>query len=129
MSSLTDRPAGAKRGPGVFDRLADRVAVVTARAGFFAACVALVVIWLPSLLVVPNFDTWQLLINTPTTILTFLLVGLSRNISAREDIAIQKKLDATAAALVLLLDVLGHGESQQADTLRDAVKLEKDVGT
>lgn len=115
--------------PGLFDRFADHVAASTAKAGFFAACVALIVLWLPSLLLVRNFDTWQLLINTPTTILTFLLVGLSRNTSAREDAATQRKLDATAGALILLLDVLGHGDSPQADQLRHVIGAEHDIGT
>lgn len=118
-----------RNGPNFFDKIADRVAVFTARAWFFAACVALVAAWLPSLLFVGSFDTWQLLINTPTTIVTFLLVGLSQNTSARKDEATQQKLNATAAALVLMLDMLGHADSRETDALRDTVGLEDDVST
>lgn len=114
--------------PGVFDRFADRIAAVTAQAWFFAACVALIAVWLPSFLVVDNFDTYQLLINTPTTVVTFLLVGLSQNTAARQDVAAQEKLNATVGALVLLLQVLGHGDSEQADALRHAINLEDNVG-
>lgn len=116
-----------KRGPTVFDRVADRVAVVTARTWFFAACVALIAVWLPSFILVGSIDTWQLLINTPTTIVTFLLVGLSQNTAARQDEATQEKLNAAAAALLLLLSVLGHDDTKEADALRDAVGLEDDV--
>lgn len=116
-----------RRGPTVFDHLADHVAAVTARAWFFAACVALIAVWLPSYLVVGSVDTWQLLINTPTTIVTFLLVGLSQNTVARQDDAAQEKLNATAAALLLLLSALGHGGTEEAEALRDAVGLEDDV--
>ena len=54
-----------------FDRFAQRSAEWASRALFFAFCIALVVVWAPTLLFV-DFDTWQLLINTPTTIITFL---------------------------------------------------------
>jgi hypothetical protein len=40
--------SGARHHPGMFDRFADRIATVTARAWFFAACVALVAVWLRS---------------------------------------------------------------------------------
>lgn len=114
---------------GMFDKFADRVATVTARAWFFAACIALVAVWLPSFIVVRSFDTWQLLINTPTTVVTFLLVGLSQNTAARQDTANQLKLNAIAAGLVLLLKVLGHEDSRQAQQLREAVGLEDEVGS
>lgn len=113
-------------GRNVFDRFADRIARVTARAWFFAACVALVVVWLPSFLLVGSFDTWQLIINTPTTIVTFLLVGLMQNTAARSDAANQQKLNAQAGAVLLLLRTLGHDDSDEADELRAAIGLEQE---
>lgn len=113
-------------GRNIFDRFADQVARVTARAWFFAACAALVVVWLPSYLVVGSFDTWQLLINTPTTIVTFLLVGLMQNTTARADAAQQQKLNAQAAAVLLLLRALGYEDSSEAGELRSAIGLEQD---
>lgn len=59
---------------GFFDRFAGRSAAFVSRAPFFVFCVLLVVVWAPG-----NFDTYQLLINTPTTIVTFLLVALLQN--------------------------------------------------
>ena len=64
----------ARRGP--FDRFAERSAEFVSKAPFFAFCVVLVVVWAPSYFLVDDFDTYQLLINTPTTIITFLLVAL-----------------------------------------------------
>jgi low affinity Fe/Cu permease len=113
-------PSDVAPGRTFFDRLADAVAAVTARSVFFGACVLLVVLWAPSYLVVPNLDTWQLLINTTTTIVTFLLVGLMQNTSARENAATQHKLNAVAAAILVLLD----GDHEAADELRRAVGLE-----
>lgn len=58
------------------------------KAWVFAACVAIVVIWAPTFLFV-NFDTWQLIINTLTTIVTWLLVALLRNTETRSTDALQ----------------------------------------
>jgi low affinity Fe/Cu permease len=41
------------------------------------------VAWAPSYFLVGNFDTYQLIINTPTTIITFLLVALLQNTQKR----------------------------------------------
>lgn len=119
-------PSDAENGGrNIFDKFADQVARVTARAWFFSACVALVVVWAPSILVIGDVDTWQLIINTATTIVTFLLVGLSQNTAARADAANQQKANALAAAVLLLLNVLGHEDSDEADELRAAVGLEQ----
>lgn len=117
----------ASDGRTVFDRVADTVARITARAWFFAACVALVVLWAPSILVIGSIDTWQLIINTATTIITFLLVGLMQNISARSDAAIQRKLNALADSQLSVLTALGLAESPEAARLREAVGLEREV--
>lgn len=109
---------------GVFDRFADVAARFASRAPFFAACVALVVLWAPTYLVVRDFDTWQLLINTPTTIVTFLLVALLQNSQSRADKAVQHKLNAIAEALADLMDE-DDGLDRDQDELRAAVGLEE----
>ncbi|HEX2145643.1 MAG TPA: low affinity iron permease family protein [Glycomyces sp.] len=112
---------------GFFDRLASAVARFTARAWFFSACMALVVIWAPSF-VLFDIDTWQLIINTATTIITFLLVALLQNTETRSDAAVQHKLNAIADALADLMvhmsDEEKNGLNQQVIELRDAVGLE-----
>jgi low affinity Fe/Cu permease len=50
--------------------------------------VLVVVLWVPTLWVLPSVDTWQLLINTVTTIITFLLVALLQNTQSRADQAV-----------------------------------------
>ncbi len=92
-----------------FDRFAGRSADFVSRAPFFAACVLLVV-WAPSYLLVGNFDTYQLLINTPTTIVTFLLVALLQNTQKRGERALQHKLDAVADGLADLMEHFAAGE-------------------
>ena len=75
-----------------FDKFADKVGKFTAKSWFFVACLALVILWGPTNFFM-NIDTAQLLINTPTTIITFLLVGLSQNTQERQQKALQDKLD------------------------------------
>jgi Low affinity iron permease len=88
----------------LFDRFAGRSADFVSRAPFFTFCVLLVVLWAPTYFLVGNFDTYQLLINTPTTIITFLLVALLQNTQKRSEQALQHKLDAVADGLGDLME-------------------------
>lgn len=116
--------------PGRFDRFASSVASVVARAWFFLACVVLVVVWVPSYLFLANVDTWQLIINTATTIVTFLLVALLQNTSHRHDAALQRKLNAIAEALADLMEASTDVDMPaHVAELRAAVGLEQREGT
>jgi low affinity Fe/Cu permease len=76
-----------------FAAFAGRVSKIAGRPYVFILCVALVIIW-ASLGPVAKFsDTWQLIINTSTTIVTFLMVFLIQNTQNRDNAAIQAKLD------------------------------------
>ena len=59
----------------------------------FAACVLVVLLWAASAPFYGFSDTWQLIINTGTTIVTFLMVFLIQNTQNRDGAAIQAKLD------------------------------------
>src|SRR4051812_25930715 len=74
---------------GVFDRFAGLASHIVGRAAFFAFCVGLVLIWAPTIFIIRDIDTWQLIINTMTTIITFLMVALLQNSQTRSDQAIQ----------------------------------------
>jgi low affinity Fe/Cu permease len=110
-----------------FDRFASGAARITSRAYFFAACVLLVVIWVPTYFLFGNIDTWQLLINTATTIITFLMVALLQNSETRADQAVQHKLNAIADALADLMEHLDEN-SDRRDLMRDRSELHKAVG-
>jgi low affinity Fe/Cu permease len=76
-----------------FSDFAGRVAQVTGRPVTFIACVLLIAIWASSGPLFHFSDTWQLIINTATTIVTFLMVFLIQNTQNRDGAAIQAKLD------------------------------------
>lgn len=76
-----------------FSDLAAHVARATGRPLTFALCVAVVLVWAASGPFFHFSDTWQLIINTGTTIVTFLMVFLIQNTQNRDGAAIQAKLD------------------------------------
>ncbi len=76
-----------------FTRAAAAVAHSTGRPAAFIACCALVIGWAVSGPIFGFSDTWQLVINTGTTIVTFLMVFLIQNTQNRDGAAIQAKLD------------------------------------
>ena len=115
----------------VFDRFAARAAQLVSRAPFFAACALLVVVWLPTTVLL-DFNTSQLLINTPTTIVTFLLVALLQNTQTRNEQATQRKLNAIADGLADLMEQLAEERPELGNDLRElrqAVGLEQHEGT
>jgi low affinity Fe/Cu permease len=129
---------GAKRKPilmptevsddmGFFDRFAGWSAVIASRAYFFAFCVLLIVLWIPSFLLIRSVDTWQLIINTATTIITFLMVALLQNSQTRSDQAVQHKLNAIADGLADLMRHTVEG-GETGDLQQDLIELREAVG-
>jgi low affinity Fe/Cu permease len=111
---------------GFFDRFAGHAAQFASRAPFFAACVLLIVIWAPTIFIL-SFDTSQLLINTATTIVTFLLVALLQNSQTRNDQATQHKLNAIADGLADMMERFADRIDDQS--LRDEIQeLKSAVG-
>jgi low affinity Fe/Cu permease len=127
-------PSEVSHRVGFFDRFAGWSALIASRAYFFTFCVLLIILWAPSYFVIGDLDTWQLIINTATTIITFLMVALLQNSQTRSDQAVQHKLNAIADGLA---DVMAHLESGGNETdlkedmreLRDAVGLENREST
>ncbi|MDQ1365081.1 MAG: hypothetical protein QOE57_1123 [Acidimicrobiaceae bacterium] len=118
---------------GFFDRFAGGASKVASRAPFFAFCVLLIVVWVPSISYL-KVDTWQLIINTATTIITFLLVALLQNSQTRNDQATQHKLNAIADGLAdLMIRAANRYEDddlrREVEELRLAVGLEGREGT
>ena len=77
----------------LFTRIAHWVAEQAGRAYAFIAAALIVVLWAASGPVFHFSDTWQLVINTGTTIVTFLMVFLIQNSQNRDTRALHLKLD------------------------------------
>jgi low affinity Fe/Cu permease len=113
------------RNSSAFDRFAEAASEFASHAGFFLGCVLLVVVWIPSYFVLGNLNTWQLVINTATTIVTFLLVALLQNSQRRSDEAVHEKLDAIADGLA---DLLNPHRTADEELEQDERDLRRAVG-
>ena len=104
-----------------FTRFAKATSRLAGRPLTFAVAVAVILAWLVTGPFFRYSDTWQLAINTGTTIVTFLMVFLIQNTQNRDAEAVQVKLDellrATAGAHNALLD-LEELEEQELDKIR-----------
>ena len=77
----------------IFTRFANAVAHAAGKPMTFALCCLAIALWGASGPFFGFSDTWQLIINTSTTIVTFLMVFLIQNTQNRDGAAIQAKLD------------------------------------
>jgi low affinity Fe/Cu permease len=89
----------------VFENMSARIAAATGRPIAFTLALAVIIIWGVSGPVFHWSDTWQLVINTGTTIITFLMVFLIQNAQNRDGCAIQAKLDE-------LIRAVGHARNE-----------------
>jgi low affinity Fe/Cu permease len=117
---MATMPSEADAKKGFFDKLADHADAMFSHPAFFAFEIAIVLVWAATGWLFDWSDTWHLLINTPTTIITFLLVGLSANTTRRANAASQQKLNALVMAVAELPNI---GEAARAE-LRKAIGLE-----
>ncbi|MDQ6432765.1 low affinity iron permease family protein [Mesorhizobium sp. LHD-90] len=76
-----------------FTKIANKVAYAAGKPVTFILCVGIIALWAVSGPLFGFSDTWQLIINTGTTIVTFLMVFLIQNTQNRDGAALQTKLD------------------------------------
>jgi len=119
-----------------FTHFAKETSRAAGRPGAFILAVAVILVWLITGPLFGFSDTWQLVINTGTTIVTFLMVFLIQNTQNRDAEAVQVKLDellrCTAGAHDALLD-LEELEERELDRIRDnygrlAQRAREDLG-
>lgn len=100
----------------IFTRFTTKVAAVLGRPWVFALAVVVLIIWGVSGPLLGFSDTWQLIINTSTTIITFLMVFIIQNTQNRDSEALHVKLDAIMLELKVsntkLYDAEHEGEKQ-----------------
>jgi low affinity Fe/Cu permease len=128
VTSNRDMPSSVTSQVSFFDRFAENTSKFVSRAWFFSLCLLLIVIWAPSLLLIRNIDTWQLVINTATTIVTFLMVALLQNSQRRADEATQHKLNAIADALADFMESSAHNSPKSDELRNDLHELRQAVG-
>jgi low affinity Fe/Cu permease len=104
-----------------FRKLAGSISHLAGSPWTFFGAVALIAIWLLTGPIFGFSDTWQLVINTGTTIITFLMVFLIQNTQNRETKAVHLKLDelirAVHEARVTLID-LEDAPDEELDALQ-----------
>src|SRR5262245_28198748 len=92
-----------------FDRFSTAVTKATGRPAAFIAALAIVILWAVMGPIFNFSDTWQLVINTGTTIITFLMVFIIQQSQNKDTMALQLKLNeliaATGGASNRLIDI------------------------
>jgi low affinity Fe/Cu permease len=97
---------------GRFAHIAARVAVLAGSYVTFLLALVVILIWGVSGPLFGFSDTWQLVINTSTTIVTFLMVFLIQNTQNRDALAVHLKLDELIRAMATADDRLITAEDQ-----------------
>jgi low affinity Fe/Cu permease len=114
-----------------FDRFSKRTARSTGHPVAFVAAVALILAWLVTGPVFGFGTTWQLVINTATTIVTFLMVFLIQNTQNRDGAAVQLKLDELIRSIDgahnSLLDLEELSESELDDIRKEYLGLAEEA--
>jgi low affinity Fe/Cu permease len=128
--STRDRPTQIAHERGFFDRFAEAASRIVGRAAFFTSAVVVVVLWLPLITVFRSVDTWQLVLNTATSVIAFLLIALLQNSERRNDRALHRKLDTLALALVAQMRLQGARSPELERSIAEleaALKLEEQI--
>jgi len=113
----------------IFTRVASIIATAAGQPTVFLLAVLTVIVWGVSGPLFHYSDTWQLVINTGTTIVTFLMVFLIQNSQNRDGAAMQAKLDEVLRAITeARSEFIGieHLTDAQIENIRTA--LEKETG-
>jgi low affinity Fe/Cu permease len=82
-----------KQQQDIFTRFTSKASEYLGRAWIFVVALVLLVLWASTGPLLQFSDTWQLIVNTSTTIITFLMVFIIQNTQNRDNLAVQIKLD------------------------------------
>jgi low affinity Fe/Cu permease len=119
---------GANKRPtainSAFGTIANNIAREAGRPFAFIMALVIVIVWSATGPIFHYSDTWQLVINTGTTIITFLMVFLIQNSQNRDSAAIQVKLDELIRVSAAKNFFIGieHLTDDEIERLRDIVE-------
>jgi low affinity Fe/Cu permease len=111
-----------------FERAASRVTEWSGQPLAFVLSLLIVIVWLVTGPIFDYSNTWQLVINTGTTIVTFLMVFLIQNAQNRDGSAIQAKLDELIRASHARNEFIGIEHLTQSELLGLLRRLEELCG-
>ena len=110
-----------------FTRVATRISVAAGQPLTFLLAVGIILVWAITGPIFRFSDTWQLIINTGTTIVTFLMVFLIQNTQNRDSAAMQAKLDELLRAVTKARDQfigVEHLTEREIEMIRRALERE-----
>jgi len=111
----------------IFTWFAGRISAMAGQPLAFVVAFALIVVWAVTGPLFAYSDTWQLVINTTTTIVTFLMVFLIQNSQNRDAAAMQAKLDELLRAVTDARPAfigIEHLTDVEIERIREALELE-----
>jgi low affinity Fe/Cu permease len=111
-----------KKKPDIFSRFTSSVSMTLGHAWVFITALVLLFVWAISGPVFGFSDTWQLIINTSTTIVTFLMVFIIQNTQNRDNMAANVKLDAIMNKLRISREEFFEAENHSEQQLKDDKK-------
>jgi low affinity Fe/Cu permease len=106
----------------MFDKLAHSFSRFAGKSYAFLIAAGIILAWIVTGPIFGFSDTWQLIINTGTTIITFLMVFLIQNAQNRDGIAIQAKLDELIDAVEGARNDLKHVEDKSVKEIEEIRK-------
>jgi low affinity Fe/Cu permease len=112
----------------LFTRFTTAIATAMGHAWVFIAALAILIIWAISGPLLGFSDTWQLIINTGTTIITFLMVFIIQNTQNRDNMALNLKLDVMMKKMGIEKKDLLEAEEKSDKSLEKKVKKEQKNG-
>lgn len=107
-----------KKEMGMFEKFSSRVTQLTGSTPAFIIAVGMVLVWLCTGPIFDYSENWQLVINTGTTIITFLMVFLIQKSQNKESLAIQLKLNELVASHEFASNRLVNVEGLTEDELK-----------
>jgi low affinity Fe/Cu permease len=109
----------------IFTRFTSSASMLLGHAWAFVIALSILIIWALSGPLLHFSDTWQLIINTGTTVVTFLMVFIIQNTQNRDNLALNLKLDVMMKEMGITEDTLLKAEDKSDRVLEKKVDKEK----